>query len=298
MPTCAPPSERPGHACQSCSQHLVGRVERARRRSSGAAGRACRARRLRRPACGRARSRRVDAARARRCAATRLVGRSARSPGVVAHQEHAVPGSRRRRPRPRGALGLLGQQAGAELRDRAGAPRARRAAAPRSRGRLGWVLNGLTVSSRPNSTPTGRRRHLGPHRQARGVGVARCSASMSRQLLGVARALQQRERQRPARPLDDPPQHGELLGRVVEVGDDLQHALAGGRHAQRDAGQLVLAGGQRRRSAAVGGAVVQRARGARSRARRPPSRAWRSRPWRAMSASVAGSRSTPRWPMT
>ena len=90
------------------------------------------------------------------------------------------------------------------------------------------------------------RRHLA--RIGRPSRLAR-STSLQKRLpaAGIERDVEQGERQRPARDLDQAAQHGEL-GRafargVLEVVEQLDHALARAAHAAGDRRQLLLGGG-------------------------------------------------------
>ncbi len=78
--------------------------------------------------------------------------------------------------------------------------------------------------------------------------------------VGVAAHLHQRERHRPARLLGHAPEDRELGVDVGEVGDALQHALAGGADRPRDADQLVGFGRERGCELTLARAVVERAR--------------------------------------
>ena len=178
---------------------------------------------------------------------------------VGAHQVHAVPGAAGRQARRAGAVGRFAQQPGAE----------RRIAQPRhalcQRQGLDLAVTGVAGERvhrqlQPEQHAHRPGRHLGANLQAGLLGLAHLFQHEA-PLLGVARVLQQRERQRPAGLRHDPPEHGEFRGGIVEVGDHLQYALARPkacrRHAHGDPGQLVLTGCQRGDGRSVRRTVVE-----------------------------------------
>ena len=107
--------------------------------------------------------------------------------------------------------------------------------------------------------------HLRRHLQALLVGLRDVVEHVHRQAGLPERILRQIERHRAAGFLRQPPPHrersGRFLHRVVEVVDELQHALVGFFQTARDAGQFVLVDGDGRRQPAILEAMQDRARG-------------------------------------
>ncbi len=86
------------------------------------------------------------------------------------------------------------------------------------------------------------------------------SASSVRQPSGRTWDCSHREGDRPPGLLGQPAEQADLAHLVLEVRHDLQPAGAGRAHGMGDRRQLGLLGAQGRDAAAVGGAVIERAR--------------------------------------
>ena len=121
-------------------------------------------------------------------------------------------------------------------------------------------MNGFCDSSKPSSTLVGRERTWAVMRKPSSL-ASSISASSVRQLSGRTCGLQHRDGDRPARFLRQPAEQADLARLVLEVRDDLHPAGAGLAHGMGDRRQLGLLGAQGRDAAAVGGAMVERARG-------------------------------------
>ena len=152
---------------------------------------------------------------------------------------------------------------GEDLRPHVGTPHQRKALGKRQlcdlqvrRVRRERILRQLE----PEHQPDGAAADLGLERRAFAHRLAQHVEHLA-PAFGMRLALGQRNRQRPARREREAVQQAELRGRVVEVRDHLQHALADLAHGLRDGHQLALGRMQRRRGRAVAGFVLDRARG-------------------------------------